>query len=119
MKNKILYCMMFAVMLIQFSSFALAEEHDDIQIVGLELEKLLNLGSGLLAAGLFILTIVAYKRNRNQRLLYVSIAFALFAVKGFLTSAELLYGDWALVDPIASFLDFVILLSFFFGILKK
>ena len=54
-------------------------DNDDIFVNGLELDKLLNFGSALLATGLFILTIIAYKRNKNKRLLYVSAAFLLFA----------------------------------------
>jgi hypothetical protein len=50
----------------------------------------------------------------------VTIAFLLFAVKGFLIASDIFFPNktgW--VDPIANFLDFGILLSFFFGIIKK
>ena len=120
MKNKILFFIMLAVMLVQLSPFAFAENGDDLEIFGLELEKLLNLGSGLLATCLFIFTIIAYRRTKRKRLMYVSLAFLLFAAKGFLMSTELFFGDlvtW--IDPVASFLDFAILFSFFFGILRK
>ena len=119
MKSKILFCIVFAIMLIQLSSFVLAVEGDDLEIFGLEVEKLLNFGSGLLATGLFIATSFAYKRTRNKRLIYVSMAFLLFAVNGFLTSHELFFQEWSWVDPVASALNFAILLSFFFGIIKK
>ena len=79
------------LMLVNLSSIAFAEEDDDLEIFGLELEKLLNLGSGLLAIGLLALTIIAYERNKNTRLLYVSAAFFFFAVKGLLMSTELLF----------------------------
>ena len=84
-----------------------------------ELDKVLNLGSALLATILFALTLLAYNRNKNQRLLYVSIAFLLFAAKGFIFSMEILLGDIGWIDPVGNLLDFAILLSFFFGILKK
>lgn len=119
MKNKILFSIMLAVMLIQLSSFAFAENGDDLEIFGLELEKLLNLGSGLLATGLFIFTITAYRRTKRKRLMYISIAFLLFALKGFLQSQELFFDEMPWVDPTASFLNFVILLSFFLGVMKK
>lgn len=119
MKNKMLLLAILTFVLIQLSSFVFAEEGDDLEIFGLEVEKLLNLGSGLLATGLFILTVIAYKRTKRKRLAYVSLAFLLFAVKGFLTSSEIFFGDWQWVDPTASFLNFAILLSFFFGIVKK
>ena len=120
MKSKILFSLIAAVVFIQLSSIALAEEFEDFAVFGLELEKLLNLGSGILATGLFILIVIAYKRTKRKRLAYVSLAFLLFAVKGFLMSTELFFGDWASwIDPLASFLDFAILLSFFFGVIKK
>lgn len=120
MKNKILFSLMLVVMLIQLSSVALAEELDDLAIFGLEVEKLLNLGSGILATSLFILTVIAYRRTKRKRLVYVSLAFLLFAAKGFLMSTELFFGDWASwIDPLASFMDFAILFSFFFGVLRK
>ena len=95
-----------------------AEDHDEgfIEAVG---EELLNLGSGILATVLFALTFIAYRRTKRSRLLYVSIAFLLFAIKGYLSSAELLFGEWVWVDSTTGILDFAILLSFFRGILKK
>ena len=95
------------------------DAYGDLMIWDFAAEKLLNFGSGLLAIGLFAATSLAYKRTKNKRLVYVSIAFLLFAAKGFLTSHELFFEEWPWVDPIASFLNFAILLSFFFGVIKK
>lgn len=109
-----------ALLIFLFSlSFAFFDVQDDITVFGLELEKLLNLLSGLLSSALFVLTVIAYRRSGNRRLLFVSLAFLLFAVKGFLTGSELFFDEWPLVDPVASALDFAILLSFFAGILGK
>lgn len=97
-----------------------AEEFDeDWVLFGIEGEKLFNLCSGALALLLFVLTAVAYSRTRNGRLLYVSFAFFLYAIKGVLLSLELFFGEWGWVDPVAAVLDFFILLCFFRGILKK
>lgn len=122
MKNKIVFYITLVLLLANFSSFVFAEEMDDlddIKVLGFELEKLLNFGSGFLAIGLFIAASLAYKRTRNKRLIYVSMAFLLFAVKGFLTSHELFFQEWSWIDPVASALNFAILLSFFFGVIKK
>ena len=119
MKNQILLWIIVCFILLHANSFVLAKESDDIFVHGFELEKLLNLGSSLLATALLILILFAYKRNRNKRLLYVGAAFLLFAIKGFLISLEIWFGDWPWVDPASSFLYFAILLSFFFGIMKK
>lgn len=120
MKNKIVYATAVIALLITLAPFAFAqEEDDDLEVFGFELEKLLNLGSGLLSTGLFIVTLAAHARSNNKRLLYVSFAFALFAVKGFLTSLELFMPEFSWVDPVASMLNFAILLSFFIGVIKK
>ncbi len=119
MKNKLIAFVILTVLFLAFSTTCFADEGGDVEVFGLELEKLFNLGSGLLAAILFVITFVAYRRSMNKRLLYVSVAFLLFAVKGFLTSLELFAGDFSWIDPVASFLNFAILLCFFFGVLKK
>jgi hypothetical protein len=96
-----------------------AEEDDDWKLLGLEGEKLFDFGSGMLSTILFALTFIAYKRTKQNRLLYVSLAFFLFAVKGFLGAQELFFEEWAWVDPTVAVMQFAILLSFFFGIIKK
>ena len=118
MKKKILYWII-SIVIIQFPVSVLAAEGGDVTVSGIELDKLLNLGSALLATALFILTLIAYNRKKSQRLLYVSIAFLIFALKGFLISMEIVFGDLGWIDPVATILDFAMLLSFFFGILKK
>jgi len=95
------------------------EESLDFAVLGFELEKLLNLGSGLLATFLFYLTASAYRRHPKQRLIYVAVAFLLFAIKGFLTSLEIFSIEWNWIDPASSLLNFGILLSFFYGVIKK
>jgi hypothetical protein len=112
---------LFLFFLFLFSvSFSFFDIADDIEVFGLELEKLLNLASGVLSAALMTLTIMAYQKTGNKRLLFVSAAFFLFAIKGFMTGSELFFGELpSVVDPVASFLDFAILLSFFAGILGK
>src|SRR3989338_6561077 len=128
MENKrTLFIFILLLMTISFSSFVLAEQtaagditeiDDDIQFAGFELEELLNLGAGLLALALFVITVVAYNRTENKRLVYVSIAFLLFSVKGFLTSHELFFNELQLIDPLASALNFAIILCFFLGVVK-
>jgi hypothetical protein len=109
----------FLIIFLLVSTFSFAEEEDDIELFGLELEKLLNLGSGILAAGLFTMTLASYKRSGNKRLLFVILAFLLFAAKNFLVGSEIFFDEWSLADPIASSIDFAVLISFFIGILKR
>lgn len=124
MKRLAVLCGVLVFIFVQLSLVGAVEESgdfDDWEIFGFEVEKLLNLGSGLLATGLFSVTMLAYKRTKRKKLLCVGIAFLLFAIKGFLTSSELFFGEevgvW--VDPTASVLNFAILVSFFLGLVKK
>ncbi len=119
MKKYISLGTIFLLLLVSFSLPVLAEDGEEDTAFGFELEKLLNLGSGLLATALSILTFVSYKRTRNKRLLFVGTAFALFAAKSLLVGVEIFFGEWPGVDHIASITDFFILLSFFLGIIKK
>ncbi len=105
--------------LFTFSVYAEEDTGTDMELYGLEVEKLLNLFSGVLALVLFFLTYSGYRNSNNKRLQYVSIAFLLFAVKGLLISHELFFNEWSWVDPITSVFDFAILLMFFLGIVKK
>ena len=117
MKTKTIFLLLFIFLL--FAPSVIAAEDDDIEVFGLELEKLLYFGSALLASALFIVTVVAYNRIERARLICVAMAFLLFAVKGFLISSELFIEELAFVDPLSSLLDFVILLLFFVGMLRK
>jgi|SRR3989344_3796550 len=117
--KKIALLMIMMVLVVQLSSFVFAQEGDEFMIFNLEAEKLLNLGSGILALALFIVSLIAYKRTKLKKLVYISTAFGIFAVKGLLISMELFFGDLSWTDPIASILDFGILLAFFAGMLKK
>lgn len=110
-------------LLIQTASFVfgqtLVQENDDWEVFNLEVEKLLNFGSGILAIILSAATLTAYHRTKQQRLLYVTIAFLLFTIKGLLTAHELFFEEWTWVDPAGSVLNFAILIAFFVGIVKK
>ncbi len=95
------------------------EDEGDITIYGIELELILSLISGILAIILFIITFAAYKRDGRKRLLFVSIAFLLFAVRGFLVSSALVIPEIEWFDPLAVLLEFAIIVSFFLGVVKK
>jgi len=118
---KKLFGIIVLLLIIQLPLFVFAQEDglEDLEIFGLEVEKLLNLGSGVLAAVLFIFTILAFKRTKRDKLIYISIAFLLFSVKSLMMGLEIFIDEIPGVDPITAFLDFVILLSFFVGVIKR
>ncbi len=119
------YMLLFGIfiLLLAMSSFIVsAAEVPDVPYLnsGVDLSGLIIIGSSILAIILFIITFIAYRRDGRKRLLYVSIAFFLFAIKGILLTIDAFLpqkGIWT--DPLANILDFAILLSFFFGVVKK
>jgi len=96
------------------------EENDLTTSTGIEIDNIVTLVASIMALTLFGLTYVSYKRDGRKRLLYVAIAFLLFAIKGIMLTSDIFYPQKAgWVDLGASLLDFGILLSFFLGLLKK
>jgi hypothetical protein len=103
-------------------SLATAQEtdEDEVRLVGLELEKLLFMLNAWIALFLFVIVFSAYKRDGRKKLLFVSLAFLLFSIKSFLLSLELfILEPPSFLDPLAVFLDFLVLLSFFYGVIRK
>ena len=122
MKNKIKTIgIVIFILLFLFSTQVLAATENDLEVSsGIEVDNIITLASSILSLILFGLTFLAYKRSRRNKLMYIAIAFLLFSVKGFLISSDIFFPNkGSLIDPIANLLDFVILLSFFFGMIKK
>jgi|LGVD01.1.fsa_nt_gb formate hydrogenlyase subunit 3/multisubunit Na+/H+ antiporter MnhD subunit len=113
-------CLVLVISPLLASAYEDPDENEWTTSSGVDVEELIILGSSILAIALFAITIIAYNRDRRKKLLYVAVAFFFFAVKGILLSSDIFIPDKvAWIDPLAVFLDFIILLSFFFGILKK
>ena len=91
----------------------------DLTFLGLELEKILSLINGIIALILFIITFISYKRDGRIRLLYVSTAFLIFAIKSFLVYSEIFFLSLYWIDPVSIVLELGVLLLFFFGVIKK
>src|SRR5574341_1356397 len=112
MKNtiKMIFSIYFAFSLLSSHSVAYINAGgDEVKAdSGIELDKIITLGSSLLATTLFLLSFIAYKRDGRKRLLYVTIAFFLFAIKGFLSASDLFFPERDWVDPVVSFFDFAI-----------
>ncbi len=110
------------ILLLLTIPFALSQDDsgfEDPELFGLEVEKLLAFFGGILAAALATFTYIAYKRTKRSKLAWVGLAFVLFALKLFLISTELVIDEIPWVDIASAILDFAILLSFFFGVIKK
>ena len=123
MKSKIISLTFVFFILISFLSIqVLAQSTDgkDVLFHGTELDNIITLFSSIIAVILFVFTFIAYKRTGRNKLIYVAAAFLLFAIKGFIQTSDMFITysiNW--IDPIATILDFAVLLLFFFGIIKK
>jgi hypothetical protein len=91
---------------------------EDIGLLGIELELLISLITGVIALVLFCITFLAFQRDGRERFLYISIAFLLFAIKSFLVFSEV-FVEIELIDPVAIFLELIVILLFFFGVIRK
>lgn len=85
-----------------------------------EPDQVVRLISGLLALLLFIISFLAYQRERRRKMLLVSMAFFFYAVMGFLSASDIFYpsaGEY--LELWGSLLNFVVLLLFSFALLTK
>lgn len=80
-----------------------------------------DFGTGIFAAILFALSLIAYKSLKTKRILYVSIAFALFAVHVIVSRLNLFIPEIesSMLELILSIMQFVALALFFVAIMKK
>ena len=86
---------------------------------GIGIDTLITIATSILAVILFVISAIAYKKDKRTRLLFVTGAFFLFAVKGFLIVADEFSPQTGWPEPVAHLLDFGILILFFSGLAKK
>lgn len=82
----------------------------------------LDFASGIFAAFLLALSLLAYKRTKMKRLLFVSVAFGLFSFRAIIPRLDLFLPNLDLsasIETILSITGFVILGFFFLAIVKK
>ena len=101
-------------------AFADLETNDSTSMQGLDATDLIAIGVSLLALFLGIISLVGYKRDGRTKLLLITAAFFIFALKGILIiTSDLLSLEKPTLDIIANSLDFIVLLCIFLGIIKK
>jgi hypothetical protein len=85
------------------------------------LDELLQIGSGLFALGLFVISLLAYHRSKQNRILMVSASFFLYFLKISMQHIDIFLPnlETSVIDLLISSSDFVILLLFFLAIVKK
>lgn len=91
------------------------------EIRELELSDFIDFSSGIFAAFLLALSLLAYKNTKSKRLLFVSAAFGLFALRALLARLDLLVLEIqsTVIELILALSGFVILSLFFLAIVRK
>ncbi len=71
--------------------------------------------------GLWIISILSYRKSKNKKILFVSIVFLLFLLKGIILSISIFLADLQEFLSIAFFavFDLLILFLLFVAVLKK
>jgi len=72
------------------------------------------------SGGLLIISILSYQKSQNKKILFISVVFLFFLIKGVLLSASIFIPQFQdyLSIPIMAFIDLLILLLLFFAVLK-
>jgi hypothetical protein len=88
----------------------------------MEIENIiLNAVITMFSFGMLLVTLLSYRRFKHLKLLFVSIAFLMFFLKGLLQSLSLFFTVFSMMYPSISqgLFDVVILLFLFFSTLKR
>ncbi|MFI5424786.1 MAG: hypothetical protein ACHQXG_08360 [Nitrososphaerales archaeon] len=86
-----------------------------------DVAHIFDFGCGIFAAVLFVLSLIAYNAVRLKRILFVSVAFGLFALHVIFTHLDLFFIELesSLLELILALMSFVALALFFISIVIK
>ena len=86
-----------------------------------DIAELFDFGSGLFAALLCGLSLIAYKKIKLKRILFVSIAFGLFAIRTIVSHFDIFMPEIesSLIEMTLAIMTFVALSLFFVAIVRK
>lgn len=88
--------------------------------MSIELDQIIQLISSLLALSLFVISFLAYLRERRKKLFLLSAAFFFYSIMKFLDAANIFFpktGEY--LEILGSLLDFVVLALFFISIMTN
>ena len=80
---------------------------------------LLSASITIFSLGLFIISLVSYVKYKNKKLLFVSIAFFIFLVKGIMMSANVFFEEFTMTMFFLGVFDLLILILLFVATLKR
>lgn len=85
------------------------------------LAEVFDLGTGIFAAILFALSLLAYMSLKSKRILYVAIAFAIFAIRVIVSKLDLFIPDIesSSLELLLAIMGFAALGLFFFAIVRR
>jgi hypothetical protein len=85
------------------------------------LAEFFDFGTGIFAAILFALSLIAYVRLKSKRILYVTIAFAIFAIRVIVSKLDLFIPEIesSNLDLLLAIMGFAALGLFFLAIVKR
>ena len=71
--------------------------------------------------GMLIVSLIGYRKSRNSKLIFVSLAFLIFFIKGMIQSLGLFYQGLSFMDSniYMKFFDLTILILLFIATLKR
>jgi hypothetical protein len=86
-----------------------------------DLAEFFDLGTGIFATILFALSLIAYKRIKSRRILYVAIAFAIFAIRVIVSNLDLFIPEIESsgLELLLAVMGFAALGLFFFAIVRR
>jgi hypothetical protein len=87
----------------------------------LEPSDIVDFASGIFAVFLMVLSLHAYRNRKSKRLLLVTAAFGLFALRTIIASLDLLIpeAESTVIELALALTGFAILSLFFFAIVKR
>jgi hypothetical protein len=100
-------------------SYALGDNPDALDKG--DVAEIFDLGSGIFAAILFVLSLIAYRKVKLKKILFVAIAFGLFAVRTILSRLDLFMPDIesSFLELMLAITSFIALSLFFLAIVRK
>ena len=105
-------------------AFAAGEENDNVLHVRKEniTTDIFELVSGIFAALLFVLSLRAYRKLKINGMLFVSVAFGIFAARTLVIETRDLYlggGESSALDSLLSIMFLMALILFFIAIIQR
>ncbi len=85
------------------------------------IDVVLNASITVISLGMFIVSVLSYRKFKNMKLLFVSLAFFVFFLKGLIESLSLFTKEIAVIDSSVTLklFDLCILMLLFVATLKR